>query len=49
MICLAAITANAQRGSVDTDISVGDQDDADTYVLIIANENYPFEQPVPLH
>ena len=41
------VTANAQRGSVDTDISVGDQEDADTYVLIIANENYQFEQPVP--
>lgn len=32
---------------VDNDITINDQKDPNTFVLIISNENYKYEQPVP--
>ena len=44
---LASGTANAQQGNVDTHIAVTDQQDENTYAVIISNEHYQFEEPVP--
>ena len=35
------------QGDVDTHIAVNDQEDINTFVLIVANENYKYEQSVP--
>lgn len=35
------------QSDVDTRIAVNDQKDPNTFVLIISNENYKYEQPVP--
>ena len=41
-----AVLALAQS-DVDTRIAVNDQSDPNTFVLVISNENYKYEQPVP--
>ncbi len=44
---LTCISVWAQQGNVDTHIAVNDQQDDNTYVVIMANENYQFEEKVP--
>ena len=41
------ISSYAQRGNVDTHVAVNDLKDENTFVVIVANENYQFEEPVP--
>lgn len=43
-LCLGT---NKAQSSVDTQIAVNDQKDPNTFVLVISNENYKYEQPVP--
>ena len=43
-LCLGTTKA---QSSVDTQIAVNDQKDPNTFVLVISNENYKYEQPVP--
>jgi formylglycine-generating enzyme required for sulfatase activity len=47
MVSFAFIEAMAQQGNVDTHIAVNTQVDNNTFALIISNENYQFEEPVP--
>ena len=37
----------AQEGNIDTHVAVNDVEDPNTYVVIISNENYQFEEKVP--
>ena len=37
----------SQNGNVDTHVAVNDVEDPNTYVVIISNENYQFEEKVP--
>ena len=37
----------AQSGNIDTHVAVNDIEDPNTYVVIISNENYQFEEKVP--
>lgn len=46
MLIVCTLTMRAQT-DVDTRIAVNDQQDPDMFVLIISNENYKYEQPVP--
>ena len=46
MLFVCILTMRAQT-DVDTRIAVNDQQDPDMFVLIISNENYKYEQPVP--
>ena len=46
MLFVCTLTMRAQT-DVDTRIAVNDQQDPDMFVLIISNENYKYEQPVP--
>ena len=43
-LCLGTTKA---QSSVDTQIAVNDQKDPNTFVLVISNENYKYEQSVP--
>lgn len=45
-VSMLAVIAFAQS-DVDTRIAVNDQSDPNTFALIISNENYKYEQPVP--
>ena len=47
MVSFAFIETMAQQGNVDTHIAVNTQVDNNTFALIISNENYQFEEPVP--
>ena len=44
--CMLRMLAHAQS-DVDTRIAVNDLQDPNTFVLVISNENYKYEQPVP--
>lgn len=47
ILTAVSITTRAQQGNVDTHIAVTDQQDENTYAVIISNEHYQFEEPVP--
>ena len=46
MMLVCTLTIGAQT-DVDKNIVINDQKDPNTFVLIISNENYKYEQPVP--
>lgn len=46
LLLVMAFTATVAQDDVDTRIAVNDETDANTFVVIIANENYKYEHPV---
>jgi len=44
--CISCVKIVAQS-DVDTRIAINDKSDPNTFVLVISNENYKYEQPVP--
>lgn len=46
-LMLACILIMRAQSDVDNNIAVNDQKDPNTFVLIISNENYKYEQSVP--
>ena len=47
VLTAVSISTSAQQVNVDTHIAVNDQQDQNTYAVIISNEHYQFEEPVP--
>lgn len=46
-LTLFCLTGHSQGGSVDTYVAVTDEQDANTFAVIISNEHYKHEVPVP--
>ena len=47
MLTLCCMTGRSQGGNVDTQVAVTDIQDANTFAVIISNEHYKHEVPVP--